>query len=63
MCNKVKLKGGNLMCDNEQLDEYASWIDEASSKDELLDILYDIRDDLTGENDEDDGGIQYTIKK
>lgn len=25
------------MCDNERLNKYASWIDEATSKEELLD--------------------------
>ena len=51
------------MCDNEWLNKYASWIDEATSKEELLDTLYDIRDDLTGEydddGDDDEGG--YSI--
>lgn len=55
------------MCDNERLNEYASWIDEATSKEELLDTLYDIRDDLTGEydddGDDDEGGRQYTFKR
>ena len=63
-CN-LKCKGGNDMCDSEQLQEYASWIDEATSKEELLDTLYDIRDDVTGENDEDEdeGGRQYTLSR
>ena len=52
------------MCDNEQLNEYANWIDEAETKDELIEILYDIRDDLTEENDtEDGGGREYTYKR
>ena len=55
------------MCDNERLNKYASWIDEATSKEELLDTLYDIRDDLTGEYDDDgddhEGGRQYTLKR
>lgn len=55
------------MCDNEWLNKYASWIDEATSKEELLDTLYDIRDDLTGEydddGDDDEGGRQYTLKR
>lgn len=55
------------MCDEELLREYASWIDEANSKEDLLDALYDIRDDATGEyddnDDEDEGGRQYTLTK
>ena len=56
------------MCDNEGLKEYASWIDEATSKEELLDTLNDIRDDLTGEYDDDndgddEGGRQYILKR
>lgn len=52
------------MCDNERLNEYASWINEVTSKEELLDTLYDIKDDLTGEYDDDDeGGRQYTLKR
>ena len=55
------------MCDNERLNKYASWIDEATSKEELLDTLYDIRDDLTGEydddGDDDEGGRQYPFTR
>lgn len=54
------------MCDKEQLNEYASWIDEATSKEELLDALYDIKNDLTREDDDDnddEGGRQYTLKR
>ena len=47
------------MCDKEQLNEYASWIDEATSKEELLDALYDIKDDLTREDDDDNDEVVY----
>lgn len=56
------------MCDNERLNEYLNWIDECTSKREVIDTAYDIRDDITGEYDDDDddneeGGRQYTLKR
>lgn len=52
------------MCDSETLKEYANWVSESSSKEELLDALRDIRDDLTAEDDssDDEGGRQLILK-
>ncbi len=51
------------MCDN-RIQDYINWVDESTSKSELLDTLKDIREDITTENeyddDDDDGGRQYT---
>ncbi len=54
------------MCDNNLLNDYKEWIDEANSKSELKDTLYDIRNDLLDEDteeDEDGGGRQYTFRR
>ena len=55
------------MCDNSRFDDYMQWIDESSNRSELLDTLYDIRDDiLYGDEDIDDGeegGHQFTLKR
>jgi len=52
------------MCDNNRIQDYINWVDESTSKSELLDTLKDIREDITTENeyddDDDDGGRQYT---
>lgn len=48
------------MCEN-RIEEYISWIDDATSKSELIDVLYDIKEDLTTPDeydDEEEGGRQ-----
>lgn len=52
------------MCEN-RMEEYISWIDEATSKSELIDILKDIKEDITTPNeynddDDESGGRQLT---
>lgn len=54
------------MCDD-RINEYISWVEEAKTKSELIDVLKDIKDDITLENeydddDEDGGGRQFTKK-
>ncbi len=55
------------MCDNNPLNDYKEWIDEATSKSELKDTLYDIRNDALDEDTDDDneeeGGRQYTLRR
>ena len=48
---------------SQALDVYGNWVDEASSKEELLDVLYDIENDLLSEDDDDnEGGRQYSLR-
>ncbi|MBQ4057465.1 MAG: hypothetical protein IJD40_00875 [Lachnospiraceae bacterium] len=53
------------MIDNNILNEYGEWVDEATSKSELIDILYDIRNDALDDNDDDDnnGGMTKVLRR
>ena len=53
------------MINEDVLNEYGKWIDEATSKAELKDILCDIRDDILSDNDEDEdsGGMTKVLRK
>ena len=53
------------MINEDVLNEYGKWIDEATSKAELKDILCDIRDDILSDNDEDEdsGGMTKVLRR
>ena len=53
--------------DIEYLEEDLENLENASTRDEMLDALYDLRDDLTGnyeqDDDSDDGGDAYILRR
>lgn len=52
------------MCED-RIEEYMSWVNEATSKIELIDVLNDIKEDITTPNeydDDDDGGGRQLTK-
>ncbi len=53
--------------DIEYLEEDLENLENASTRDEMLDALYDLRDDLTGnyeqDDDSDDGGHAYILRR
>lgn len=51
------------MIDENDLREYGEWVDEATSKPELKEILQDIRNDILDDNDDNDGGRAKTLRK
>lgn len=51
------------MMDENVLREYGEWIDEATTKSELIDTLYDIRNDVLDDNDDDNSGGMTKILK
>ena len=57
----INLPSGNGKFEN-RIEEYISWIDDATSKSELIDVLYDIKEDLTTpdeyDDEEEEGGRQ-----
>lgn len=50
--------------DENAINDYMNWVDESTSKTELIDTLYDIKNDIESENDdEDNSGRAYIYKR
>jgi len=57
--NKEEMK----MVDENDLREYEEWVNEATSKSELKEILQDIRNDILDDGDDNEGGRVKTLMK
>lgn len=51
------------MVDENDLREYEEWVNEATSKSELKEILQDIRNDILDDGDDNEGGRVKTLMK
>ena len=53
------------MINNDDIKEYMKWIDESTSKDELIETLKDIKTDISSDETDDDnsGGYSLTLTK